>query len=121
MQYFWEELLGYFESGGIVMPPLALATVILWYALGYRYMVLQRGNRRSARVLIARYLNGYDREPVGIVDSAVVKGLRVLFDNRNLKGEMRALLDDQLALIEGSLYSGKALIVNPSALWIALL
>ncbi len=110
MEYFWEELIGYFESGGIVMPPLAIATVVLWYALGYRYMVLQRGNRRSARILIARYLNGYEREPNGIVDSAVVKGLRVLFDNRALKGEMRALLDDQLASIESSLFSGKALI-----------
>ena len=110
MEYFWEELIGYFESGGIVMPPLAIATVVLWYALGYRYMVLQRGNRRSARILIARYLNGYEREPNGIVDSAVEKGLRVLFDNRALKGEMRALLDDQLASIESSLFSGKALI-----------
>ena len=80
MKQFWQELLGYFASGGIVMPPLAIATAILWYALGYRWMVLQRGSPRSPRVLIQRYAKGRKKEPRGTIDSAVVLGIRLLID-----------------------------------------
>ncbi len=110
MFHFWEELLGYFESGGFVMFPLALGTVILWYALGYRYMVLQRGNRRSARILIHRYHRGYERRPSGIIDTAIVTGLRAAMDNRERKASLRRVLDDVFAKFEAEMRRGKAII-----------
>ncbi|MCH2109455.1 MAG: MotA/TolQ/ExbB proton channel family protein [Polyangiaceae bacterium] len=110
MSQFWEELLGYFDSGGIVMPPLAISTIILWYALGYRYMVLQRGNRRSPRILVKRYIQGYNREPSGIVDTAITMGITILCDNPKHRKDLRHLLDDSFSPIELSLYRGKALI-----------
>lgn len=34
----------FIASGGFVMPPLAVATVVLWYALGWRMVTLGRPN-----------------------------------------------------------------------------
>ncbi len=36
------EIIDFIGSGGFVMPPLAVATVVLWYALGWRMMTLSR-------------------------------------------------------------------------------
>jgi hypothetical protein len=33
----------YLEDGGFVMLPLVVAAVVLWFALGYRWMTLRRG------------------------------------------------------------------------------
>ncbi len=66
-----KELSGYLDQGGFVMWPLVVGTLVLWYALGYRYAILKRGNRRSVRVLVDRYKKGYDREPSGMIDAAV--------------------------------------------------
>lgn len=74
---FFSKFLFYFEAGGYVMPPLVIITVILWYMLGYRYHVLKRGNKRSVRVLLEKYKNGYTREPSGIIDDAIVKALAI--------------------------------------------
>lgn len=108
MLRFWDELLTYFESGGFVMAPLAGATVILWYLLGYRYMVLKRGNRRSARVLINRYHSGYDREPGGVIDSAIVLGLSLALRNPDHSGTLRRILDDAFSYFEREVRFGKA-------------
>lgn len=110
MSEFWSKLIGYFDAGGLVMPPLALATVILWYALGYRYMVLQRGNRRSARILIHRYHDGYDRPPRGIVDTAIVQGLRLAVANPQHHAGLRRVLDDAFAAYQKQLRTGKAVV-----------
>lgn len=110
MGKFFDELFSYFESGGWIMPPMAVATIILWYALGYRYMVLKRGNARSSRVLITRYHQGYDREPRGIIDSAIVLGLRLAMDNPGSGRVFRRLLDDGFSRFEREIRRGRAII-----------
>ena len=55
----FEQLTDYLSAGGYVMPPLILLTLLLWYALGYRYAVLR--NTRSVmtvRTLMDRYEQG---------------------------------------------------------------
>jgi hypothetical protein len=37
------DLRGYIDDGGFVMPPLVAAAVLLWYGLGYRLFALRRG------------------------------------------------------------------------------
>jgi len=71
-----EQVGDFFEQGGYVMPPLVLGAMLLWYALGYRMLVLRRGRGGSVRELIARY----ERQPVrhaprGVIDRAVFEGL----------------------------------------------
>lgn len=99
--------LGYVDAGGFVMPPLVLGTLILWYALGYRFLTLQRGSVRSVRVLFERYRAGLARKPRGIVDTAVVEGLRLARMHRN---NLRRVLDDAFADIERELRRGRTLI-----------
>ncbi len=84
------QFLLFFEQGGLVMPPLVIITLSLWYALGYRYHILNRGNKYSVRVLIEKYMNGYDKQPSGIIDSAVVTGLKITLKR---KKDIREPLD----------------------------
>lgn len=84
LEAFFKDFIIYFEQGGFVMPPLVLITIILWYALGYRYHILVRGNVRDVRRLTEKYINGYDRIPAGIIDSAVVEGVKLARECREI-------------------------------------
>jgi biopolymer transport protein ExbB len=75
----WLQTLGfYMESGGFVMPPLILVTIVLWYAIGTRWARLTRGSRKNVRVLIRRYLEGRAKPADGIVDLAIARGVAVV-------------------------------------------
>ena len=71
----WEAIGAYMQQGGAVMWPLLGCTVVLWFALGYRWMLLNRGTDKSVRVLINGFLRGKPREAKGIVDDAVARGI----------------------------------------------
>lgn len=47
-----DDLRGYIADGGFVMPPLVVATALLWYGLGYRLFALRRGARGDVRRLV---------------------------------------------------------------------
>ncbi len=87
-------LLDYVNQGGYVMWPLVAATFVLWYALGHRYAVLNRGNRRSARILVNRYKNGYERKPAGIIDTAALRAVNLA---GKYKHDLRKILDDDFS------------------------
>lgn len=102
---FFSRILSYFEMGGLVMPPLAAGTLALWYLLGLRWQLLRRGNRRSARVLVARYIKGYEHPPRGVVDTAVIWGLSL---RKRYSGEsLRPALDDAFSEFDGDLRRGR--------------
>jgi len=68
------ELIEYFSSGGYVMPPLILATLLLWYALGYRYAVmLKAGHVKSVRHIVETYEKGKWESASNIIEKAVVE------------------------------------------------
>lgn len=100
MGSIWAEFVFYFEQGGYVMPPLMLACVVLWFAIGYRASALKRGSRRSVRVLIDRYAGGKQHAPRGLIDGAVVEGMRI---QRRNPPELRRFLDDAFAPYEAEL------------------
>ncbi|MEZ5643533.1 MAG: hypothetical protein R3E70_16205, partial [Burkholderiaceae bacterium] len=62
-----EALQGYLGSGGLVMPVLVLVTVVLWYAIGCRWSLLNRGSRKNVRVMIKRREDGRSKSLRGIV------------------------------------------------------
>lgn len=84
---------GFMESGGFVMWPLLGATVLLWFGIGYRALMLRRGSSLPVRDLIAAYERRPDREPGGFVDGAVAKAVDLRRRNR---GNIRRILDDEL-------------------------
>jgi biopolymer transport protein ExbB len=106
---FVEGLLDYFEKGGFVMPPLVVATCVLWYTIGYRMLTLRRGSSRSVRALVEHYARGSTRAPQGIVDRAVVVGVGLA--RRNAR-DLRRLLDAQFADFEGEIKAGRTLIMS---------
>lgn len=87
------EFQGFMESGGFVMWPLLIATVLLWFGIGYRAMMLRRGSSLPVRRLVAEYERDPDREAAGFVDGAVATALRIRRENR---GDIRRILDDEL-------------------------
>ena len=82
---------GYLDAGGYVMPPLVLVTLVLWYAIGARWVLLQRGSKKNVRVLLKRYATGRAKPPDGIVDLAIVRGLEI---RAARPPQLRRLLDD---------------------------
>ncbi len=108
LQAFPSALLEYFEAGGFVMPPLAIGTLVLWYCLGLRFQYLRRGNRRSARVLVSRYMSGYERQPTGLIDTAVVWGLELR--ERYGQAGLRPVLDDAFTAFDTPLMRCKVII-----------
>lgn len=98
----------YLTLGGIpVMGTLTFAALVLWYALGYRLFTLQRGNRRSVRILIEKYEKGYNKPARGIVDTAVVGGIAIAKQGRE---RLRERLDESFAPLEDRLSKYKILI-----------
>jgi biopolymer transport protein ExbB len=89
------------------MPPLVLATCVLWYTIGYRSLSLRRGSPRSVRVLLERYSRGSNRKPRGVVDSAVVLGLQLA---RRGPPDLRRVLDDRFGAYEKDIRAGRSLI-----------
>lgn len=87
----WEAVGAYMQQGGFVMWPLLGCTVVLWFALGYRWMLLNRGTDKSVRVLINGFLRGKPRTPKGIVDEAVERGISLQAQRRPF---LRERLDD---------------------------
>ncbi|MDX2300120.1 MAG: MotA/TolQ/ExbB proton channel family protein [Xanthomonadaceae bacterium] len=104
-----DSLIGYLVAGGIVMPVLVLVTVLLWYALGVRWVLLRRGSGKNVRVLIKRALDERAKAPVGIVDRAVVRGAAL---KRSGLPDLRRRLDDAFGEYRNDLRRGAALIAT---------
>lgn len=77
-----EAVTEYLGAGGMVMPPLLLSAVVLWYCLGWRWMTLKRGTPKNVRTLINAYERGKPRQARGLVDGAIELGLRLRADER---------------------------------------
>lgn len=72
-----QEVAGYLEAGGWVMPPLVLATLVLWFAIGYRFAALKRGSERDVRNLIRRFDKGKVPKGEGVLVRALRKGMNL--------------------------------------------
>ncbi|RUM44065.1 MAG: MotA/TolQ/ExbB proton channel family protein [Hydrogenimonas sp.] len=74
----FQQFLLYMQSGGFVMWPLLVLTIILWYAIGYRFHTLKRGSKKSVRVLIRKYLTGKRQKTKGLIDRAIVDAIEAV-------------------------------------------
>jgi biopolymer transport protein ExbB len=92
MENIWQIVSGYIDAGGWVMPPLLLATLLLWFAIGYRFAALKRGTKRGARNLLRRY-NEKGKLPSsnGVMARALRKGLEL---RERFPDGLRPYLDD---------------------------
>lgn len=86
-----EELWSYWEGGGFVMPPLVFGTVILWFALGWRFVSLKRGSSDRLREIVASGAEGDLEGRSGVLVRAARRGIALA---RMSSGSLRPLLDD---------------------------
>lgn len=108
VEAFLDALGAYLRGGGLpVMGTLALATLLLWYVIGYRALTLRRGTIRNLPRLIEDELAGRAPEPRGLIDRAAFIGVRLA---RTRHPNLRDVLDDGLAEIEYEMAQGKILI-----------
>jgi biopolymer transport protein ExbB len=103
------EVAGYIEAGGWVMPPLVLATLILWFAIGYRFAALKTGTKRDVRNLLRRYRNDKMPKADGIIVRALGKGVWLLDGQMD---DLRPYLDDSFWEEERELRRFNRLIVT---------
>ncbi len=94
LQSVLREFLAYMDAGGWVMPPLVFLLLVLWFAIGYRFVALQRGTKRGVRNLIERMEQNKKPSDDGVVVRAVRKGIKL-----RKKGlvDLRGFLDDAFA------------------------
>lgn len=109
LQEFFQELASYLEAGGWVMPPLMVATVVLWYAIGYRFAVLKRGTKRGARNLVHRMALGKMPSGDGVLVRAARTGLEL---KDSAATPLRPFLDDALFAEERALRKYNLLILT---------
>lgn len=64
-----------FEAGGVVIPPLFLCALLLWYALGYRYWIMRRSKSMTIRDLLRHYQEIKTVPTRNIVEQAVIQGI----------------------------------------------
>lgn len=84
MEGFLNQFIDYMESGGFVMWPLFIANMVLWYGLAYRYIVMQRGRKKSTRTLIESHIRkGESKSQKGILDMAIYDSLNVYNQMKN--------------------------------------
>lgn len=102
-----DQAMAFIDEGGFVMPPLLLGALVLWYALGYRLMVLRRGSVTSLRAMVASLLRGEQIEPTGIVDEAARRGVEVVQQGVS---DTRAHLDEAFFTLEETLFENATLI-----------
>ncbi|MBY0474003.1 MAG: MotA/TolQ/ExbB proton channel family protein [Nitrosomonas sp.] len=64
-------------AGGVVMPPLVLCILLLWYGLGYRFWVMKSPKRIGVRDLLKYYQQHDDKPARSIVAQAIKQGVRL--------------------------------------------
>ncbi|MEA3229161.1 MAG: MotA/TolQ/ExbB proton channel family protein [Campylobacterota bacterium] len=69
---YLDQFITFMNGGGLIMWVLFGLNLLLWYGLGYRYMVLRRGTEGNVRRLIEKHIQrGKDKKYVGLLDYAV--------------------------------------------------
>ncbi|SDH21882.1 biopolymer transport protein ExbB [Nitrosomonas sp. Nm132] len=66
-----------FVAGGIVMPPLVLCTLLLWYGVGYRFWVMKEPKWMSVRDMFKYYQEHTDKPAKNIVARAMQQGIEL--------------------------------------------
>ena len=64
-----------FVAGGIVMPPLVLCILLLWYGLGYRFWVMKEPKLMGVRDMLKYYQDHQDQSAKNIVARAIQQGI----------------------------------------------
>lgn len=92
-----EIFVDFMNKGGIVMWVLFILNLLLWYAIGYRYLILKRGREGNVRRLVEKHIKkGGDKKVKGLLDIAIVEALKADNDARKLGKKPRDFINNAL-------------------------
>jgi biopolymer transport protein ExbB len=84
-----------FVAGGIVMPPLLLCTLLLWYGVGYRFWVMKEPKLMGVRDMLKYYQEHNDKPAKNIIARAIRQGIELKKKGvRNLRRHLDAAFYD---------------------------
>ncbi len=78
MPHVLQELGRVLMKGGQVMPPLVVCAVLLFFGLGYRYVMLHGGTKKGARLLLEEVRHGLMVRPTSVLSQAALDGWTLL-------------------------------------------
>ena len=112
-----DQLLGYIDlfvsflnEGGVVMWVLFVLNLLLWYGLGYRYLILKRGTFGNVRRQIEKHeKRGKKQKLRGLLDFAIADAIKA-------SNEAKAIGENPRDYIYGALYPYMNLINSYSIL-----
>lgn len=64
-----------FQAGGIVVLPLLICALLLWYGLGYRYWVMKQSKSMTVRDMLRHYQENNVKPAKNIVEHALQQGI----------------------------------------------
>jgi len=98
LTHFLTRFLEVMSSGGMVTWSLFILNLVLWYVLGYRYLILQRGSRANVRRLIYKHRKKGKKQKIrGLLDAAVIDALDAKKEARQGKLNCRNFIRDALS------------------------
>lgn len=87
---YLDQFVTFMNAGGLIMWVLFGLNLLLWYGLGFRYMVLQRGTEGTTRRLIEKHIERGDKKKyVGLLDYAIHDALETEKSVRTLNVNSR--------------------------------
>ncbi|MBD3792861.1 MAG: MotA/TolQ/ExbB proton channel family protein [Campylobacterales bacterium] len=88
---------GFMNAGGSVMWVLFVLNLLLWYGLGYRYLVLQRGTLGNVRRQIDKHVNRGEKQKMrGMLDYAIADALVAAEEAKRVNMKCRDYIHDAL-------------------------
>ena len=97
-----EKSLEFFNQGGFIMFPLVIMTMVLWYTIGYRFLLLHFEPVGKLKILLDNFKNAPKRLPENVIESAIKTGIELKSKNLNY---LRSNLDEKFRPLEQSLNS----------------
>lgn len=87
----------FMNKGGIVMWVLFALNLLLWYALGFRYINLKRGVQGNVRRLVEKHMQKRNTKKIkGLLDEAVITALQANDDAKSLGKKPRDFMTNAL-------------------------
>lgn len=94
---YLDQFVFFMNAGGSVMWVLFGLNLMLWYGLGYRYLVLKRGTKGNVRRLIEKHEErGSQKEFKGMLDFAVADALQAAKEADSINKKAREYITDAL-------------------------
>ena len=94
---YFDRFVTLMNTGGMVMWALFILNLMLWYGLGYRYLMLKRGTKGNIRRLVQKHQKrGEEQAMRGLLDYAAADAIAAAAEAKEEKQKCRNYITDAL-------------------------